>query len=66
MLAISTCAAIMMAPWVIKNIVLLGNPVSPFGNRIFRNPFIHVSFELSYAASIMFHFNGVTYRELPW
>lgn len=39
---------LMAAPWLVKNWIWLGNPVSPFMNRVFPNPFIHVSFEDDY------------------
>ncbi len=42
------CAAAMMAPWLVKNAVVLGNPVSPFFNQWFPNPHIHVSWEQQY------------------
>ncbi len=37
-------------PWMIKDWIWLGNPVSPFLNRVFPNPYIHVQFEESYRA----------------
>ena len=43
-----TAAALIAAPWLLKNWLWLGNPVSPFLNRLFPNPFIHVSFEDGY------------------
>jgi len=64
-LVVSGCAAVMMAPWLIRNAVVVANPVSPFGNEYFRNPYIHVSFERTYAA-VMSNVNGVTYLQLPW
>jgi hypothetical protein len=39
---------LMAAPWLLKNWIWLGNPVSPFMNRVFPNPFIHISFEDEY------------------
>ncbi|MCP5116679.1 MAG: discoidin domain-containing protein, partial [bacterium] len=45
----SVCALLMIAPWVAKNWVWLGNPVSPFFNSVFPNPHIHVAFEKGYA-----------------
>jgi len=45
LLLVAGCAAIMIAPWMIKNAVWLRNPVSPFFNDVFANPYIHVSFE---------------------
>ena len=35
----------MIAPWMIKDWVEVRNPVAPLGNAIFRNPYVHVSFE---------------------
>ncbi len=58
------CAAIMIAPWVIKDALVVGNPISPFGNTVFRNHYIHPADEVEYAYS-MAHFNGVKYREIP-
>jgi F5/8 type C domain len=37
--------AVMAAPWMIKNWVYVDNPVAPLANRIFRNPYMHVSVE---------------------
>lgn len=48
LVALPACA--MILPWVVKNWIWLGNPVSPFANSIFPNPFVHVSFEREYAA----------------
>ena len=49
MLAVAGWATLMMAPWIAKNWISVGNPVSPFLNSIFPNPFVHVSFEKEYA-----------------
>jgi 4-amino-4-deoxy-L-arabinose transferase-like glycosyltransferase len=46
---VAVVAALWAAPWLVKNALILGNPVSPFGNRLFPNPYIHVSFEEEYA-----------------
>jgi hypothetical protein len=42
---VAAMAAMMILPWMIKDWLWLGNPVSPFYNRVFRNPWIHVQFE---------------------
>lgn len=34
-----------IAPWMVKNWIEVDNPVSPLANRIFPNPYVHVSFE---------------------
>ncbi len=41
-------APIVALPWLIKNELWLGNPLSPFLNRLFPNPYVHVAFEQSY------------------
>jgi hypothetical protein len=41
-------AAGIALPWLVKNEFWLGNPLSPFFNRLFPNPYVHVSFEDSY------------------
>jgi hypothetical protein len=35
-------------PWLIKNWIVVRNPVSPFANRLFPNPYVHVLFEEEY------------------
>jgi hypothetical protein len=42
------CALLMSAPWLVKNAVTVGNPVSPFFNRIFPNPYVSIAFEDEY------------------
>lgn len=41
LIPVTACAALMVAPWMIKNWVYVHNPVAPFGNKIFRNPYMH-------------------------
>jgi hypothetical protein len=45
-------AGVWIAPWLIKNAIVVGNPVSPFANKVFRNPYVHVAFEEVYSASM--------------
>jgi hypothetical protein len=45
---VGVCAAVMMAPWLVKNWIWVDNPFSPFFNAVFPNPYIHPSFEASY------------------
>jgi Dolichyl-phosphate-mannose-protein mannosyltransferase len=44
-LVVAPLAAVMILPWMLKDWIEVGNPVSPFANRIFPNPYAHVSFE---------------------
>jgi hypothetical protein len=47
-LATAALASIFIAPWMLKNWIWVDNPVSPFANRLFPNPYVHVSFEEDY------------------
>ena len=65
-LIIAGCALLMMAPWMAKNWIWLGNPFSPFLNSIFPNPYIQVGFERELSQH-MRHYEGIrSYFELPW
>jgi len=44
-IAVAACAALMALPWVIKNWIYFQNPIAPFANGIFRNPYITPDFE---------------------
>jgi hypothetical protein len=65
LLIVAGCATLMIAPWMIKNAVWLDNPVSPFLNRVFPNPYVHVSFEKEYSDYLR-HYDGLkTYWDIP-
>lgn len=46
--AFSVAAALVMTPWLARNALTYGNPVAPFFNRWFPNPYMHESFEQDY------------------
>jgi hypothetical protein len=50
-LATAGLALIFIAPWLLKNWIWVDNPVSPFANRVFANPYVHVFFEEEYRKS---------------
>ena len=50
--AVSAIAVSCMLPWMVKDWIEVANPVSPFANRIFPNPYVHVSFEDSWRQSL--------------
>lgn len=52
LVVIAGCALIMMGPWVARNWIFYQNPVAPFANRLFRNPYIHVIFEQDYSQQL--------------
>jgi hypothetical protein len=45
LLLIGLCALVLAAPWAVKNWLWLDNPFSPFFNKLFPNPYVHVSLE---------------------
>jgi len=59
LLVITACAALMMSPWLAKNALWLNNPFSPFFNRLFPNPYVHIAFEEEYIKHMQ------NYGELP-
>lgn len=64
LLIIAACASSMMAPWMVKNNLIVQNPFSPFLNRYFPNPYVYVSFERDYIAALS-HMGGVRPPEIP-
>ena len=51
-LLVAGCSLLMAAPWIAKDWIYVGNPIAPFANRFFQNPYIHVSFERNWAANL--------------
>ena len=62
---VSALAAIYILPWMIKNAVETGNPLAPFANHLFPNPFVHVSFEHDYRAYLR-HYHLTNWLAAPW
>lgn len=48
-LVVCACAMVLIAPWMVKNILWTGNPFSPMFNAWFPNPYVHVSMERIWA-----------------
>jgi hypothetical protein len=46
---VALCASLMVLPWMAKNWVWVDNPVSPFFNKLFPNPYITPAAEQEYA-----------------
>jgi hypothetical protein len=62
---VAACALAMIAPWMIRNWVWTGNPLAPFCNQWFPNPYLHIGVERSYRVALA-HWGGVTdWREIP-
>lgn len=68
---VALVAALFIAPWMLKNAIIIDNPVAPFFNRVFPNRYVHVSFERTYLF-LMRHYGDLgksdwrDYLHLPW
>ncbi|MEO7651064.1 MAG: glycosyltransferase family 39 protein, partial [Bryobacteraceae bacterium] len=58
------CALPMIAPWMAKNAVVVGNPFSPFATRLFPNPYFYLSSELAFTM-VTSTVGGVAMKEFP-
>ena len=58
-------AAIVMAPWLLRNAVLTGNPVAPLFNAVFPNPYFHAATERELAANLR-SLGSVRPLTVPW
>ena len=62
---VALVAALFVLPWMVKNWVMVRNPLSPFFNRLFPNPYVHISFEEDYRRH-MRNYEGLPgYRDIP-
>jgi len=66
--AAASAALVMMLPWMVKNWLWVGNPFSPFGNRLFPNPFVHALFEQEYARQLRdpAYYGLKSWAAIPW
>lgn len=51
-LVVSLVAAACIVPWMVKDWIEVANPVSPLANRLFPNPYVHISFEDNWRSSL--------------
>ncbi len=65
-LTIAGSAAICILPWMLKNWIWVGNPLSPFFNSWFPNPYVHVWFENSYRTNMALYSEIKSHWELPY
>jgi hypothetical protein len=62
---IAGAACLVMAPWLIRNAVLTGNPLAPLMNGLFPNQYFYVAMEKDLATSLS-SLGGVRPWQLPW
>jgi hypothetical protein len=59
-------AAILIVPWLLRDWIWVGNPVAPFFNRWFPNPYFHPGMERIYLEELK-HYVGLRHWwEVPW
>ncbi|HZO52235.1 MAG TPA: hypothetical protein VFB63_05945 [Bryobacteraceae bacterium] len=58
-------ALIMAGPWLVKNALWTGNPVAPFFNRWFPNPYVTVDFEREYGEHMRNYHGLKSHWEIP-
>lgn len=64
-LIVGMAAALVAGPWLIKNRLWVHNPLSPFFNRLFPNPFVTAWFEADYRHYLSLY--DLTSRwQIPW
>jgi len=57
--------ALMLAPWMLRDAILAGNPLAPLFNRWFPNPYFHAFTEQELARNLS-SYAGVRLLEAPW
>jgi len=62
---VAGCACLVMAPWLIRDAVLTGNPVAPLMNGLFPNPYFHVAAEQELSAGLG-SLGAVKPWQIPW
>ena len=65
LLIVAAGAALTMAPWTLRALVLTGNPVAPLMNSVFPNPYFHIATERELAASLR-SLGDVRAAQVPW
>jgi putative Ca2+/H+ antiporter (TMEM165/GDT1 family) len=64
-LIVAAFAAFFILPWMCKNALTTGNPLAPFANHLFPNPYVHVSFEQEYRTYLR-HYHLTNWWSAPW
>jgi hypothetical protein len=64
-LRLTLSAALVMAPWLIRNAVLTGNPAAPLLNSVFPNPYFHIATERELTSNLG-SFGPLKPLAVPW
>jgi len=63
---VMAAAAVMIVPWLARNWIWLGNPLAPFFNQWFPNPFYHPGMEQIYLNELN-HYPYIShFWQVPW
>lgn len=65
LLLFGACAAIMAVPWMLKNWIIVDNPLAPFFNKWFPNEYINISFEQEYIERMRNYGEPKSISEIP-
>ncbi|MBV9768739.1 MAG: glycosyltransferase family 39 protein [Bryobacterales bacterium] len=63
-LVVSLLAAAFILPWMVKDWIEVANPVSPLANRLFPNPYVHISFEDTWRHDLA-NYNLTSHWQIP-
>jgi hypothetical protein len=58
-------AALVIAPWMLRNAIVTGNPVAPLMNSVFPNPYFHVATETELANNLR-TLGTIKPARVPW
>ncbi|MBI4890348.1 MAG: glycosyltransferase family 39 protein [Acidobacteria bacterium] len=61
----SLAALLSVAPWMLRSLLLSGNPLAPLGNRLFPNDFFH-AFNEEILARYLSDYGGLAWHRIPW
>lgn len=64
-ITLAAAAAVMAAPWLIKNWILVQNPIAPFATRLFPSPYFHTMVIEEWAAYLR-RYDVANLWTLPW
>ncbi|MEO8025063.1 MAG: glycosyltransferase family 39 protein [Bryobacteraceae bacterium] len=62
---VAVCAFLVAVPWPAKNWIWMQNPLAPFFNAWFPNPYVHVLFEKEYREN-MANYGLKDLKAIPW
>jgi hypothetical protein len=66
LLVISAAAALLVLPTLVKNTIVVHNPMAPFFNHLFPNPYVHVSLEEEIREHFRTYLTIQSAWEIPW